>query len=112
MIRRVQYDGDERVEQKRDELGMTQDELFAYFEELLVQEAQESAERNKTTVEEELSEPGFAAVRASASYFVQLISANNAFIARYLLDHGILVPTGDQTAGPNGATGSDADANG
>jgi hypothetical protein len=83
------------MEQKRESLGMTQDELFTYFEELLVQEAQEAAVNNKTTVEEELAEPGFASVRASASYFVQLISANNAFIARYLLDHGILVPNGD-----------------
>lgn len=85
------------MEPKRKSLGMTQDELITYFEELLVQEAQEAAEKNKTTVEEELSEPGFASVRASASYFVQLISANNAFIARYLLDHGILVPNGDTT---------------
>lgn len=90
--------------QKRESLGMTQDELFTYFEELLIQEAQEAAVKNKTSLEEELAEPGFAAVRASASYFVQLISANNAFIARYLLDHGILVPNGETTAEPD-ATG-------
>ena len=89
------------MRQKRESLGMTQDELFTYFEELLVQEAQEAAEKNKTTLEEELSEPGFASVRASASYFVQLISANNAFIARYLLDHGILVPNGDTGTKPD-----------
>jgi hypothetical protein len=74
----------------RDTLGMTQDELFTYFEELLVQEAAESAEQNKTSVEDELASPGFASVRASASYFIQLITANNAFIARALLDRGVL----------------------
>jgi len=98
------------MEQKRESLGMTQEELFAYFEELLYQEAQEAAQNNKTSVEEELSEPGFAAVRASASYFVQLIAANNAFIARYLLDHGILVPNGDTTTESN--TGTEPDATG
>jgi hypothetical protein len=89
------------MESKRQALGMTQDELFTYFEELLSQEAQEAAVNNKTSVEEELSEPGFAAVRASASYFVQLISANNAFIARYLLDHGVLIPNSEATPKPD-----------
>jgi len=89
------------MEPKRQSLGMTQDELFTYFEELLIQEAQEAAVNNKTSVEEELSEPGFAAVRASASYFVQLISANNAFIARYLLDHGVLTPNSEATPEPD-----------
>ena len=74
----------------RDTLGMTQDELLTYFEELLVAEAQEAAEANKSSLEEELSSPGFAAVRASVSYVIQLISANNAFIARSLLDRGAL----------------------
>jgi hypothetical protein len=76
--------------EKRDTLGMTQDELLTYFEELLVLEAQEAAAAKKSSVEEELASPGFAAVRASASYIIQLIDANNAFIARSLLDRGVL----------------------
>ncbi len=75
---------------QRDTLGMTHDELLTYFEELLVQEAQEAATEKKTTVEAELAGPGFASVRASASYIIQLIVANNAFIARALLDRGVL----------------------
>ena len=77
-------------EATRDTLGMTRDELVAYFEELLTQEAIEAAAANKTTVEEELNAPGFAGVRAAASYFIPLIVANNAFIARALLDRGVL----------------------
>ena len=76
--------------EQRDTLGMTQDELLTYFEELLVLEAQEAAAEKKTSIEEELASPGFAAVRASASYLIQLIDANNAFIARSLLDRGVL----------------------
>lgn len=85
----------------RDTLGMTQDELLTYFEELLVQEATEAAARSKTSVEDELSSPGFASVRASASYFIQLMSANNAFIARFLLDRGVL--PSEEPAGPPAA---------
>ena len=85
----------ENVEE-RDTLGMTQDELLTYFEELLVLEAQEAAAERKTSIEEELASPGFAAVRASVSYVIQLIDANNAFIARSLLDRGIL-PSGPAT---------------
>lgn len=86
----------------RDTLGMTQDELVTYFEELLIQEAAEAAERNKTSVEDELASPGFAAVRASASYFIQLMTANNAFLARSLLDRGVLPSEGaaDRPAEP------------
>jgi hypothetical protein len=84
---------------QRDTLGMTQDELLTYFEELLVQEAQEAAEAKRTSVEDELAAPGFAAVRASVSYVIQLIDANNAFIARSLLDRGVLAsePAGTET---------------
>lgn len=87
---------------QRDTLGMTHDELLTYFEELLVQEAQEAATEKKTTIEEELSGPGFASVRASASYMIQLIDANNAFIARSLLDRGVLAsePAASQPAEP------------
>lgn len=74
----------------RDTLGMTLDELVTYFDELLVAEAEEAATANKTSVDEELASAGFASVRASVSYVIQLISANNAFIARSLLDRGAL----------------------
>ena len=83
--------------EQRDTLGMTQHELLTYFEELLVLEAQEAAVAKKSSVEEELSSPGFAAVRASVSYMIQLIDANNAFIARSLLDRGVL--GSERTAG-------------
>ena len=56
----------------RDTIGMTAEELLAYLEALLTEEAAE------------------AAARAAASYAVKLIDANNAYIARYLLDRGIL----------------------
>lgn len=69
---------------------MTHDELTEYFDELLMQEAIEAAAQNKTTVEDEMKAPGFLSVRAAASYFIPLIAANNAFIARALLDRGVL----------------------
>ena len=88
----------------RDTIGMTPGELEAYLEELLVQEAQEAAERDGTTVEQELASPGFASVRAAASYTIHLIDANNAFIARFLLDRGIL-QQGDGSGGNDGSAG-------
>ncbi len=74
----------------RDTIGMTPVELLGYLEALLAEEAAEAAADRGTTVEEELESPGFASVRASASYAIKLIDANNAYIARYLLDRGIL----------------------
>ena len=74
----------------RDTIGMTQVELLGYLDALLAEEAEEAAADRGTTVEEELASPGFASVRASASYAIKLIDANNAYIARYLLDRGIL----------------------
>lgn len=74
----------------RDTIGMTPIELLGYLEALLAEEAAEAAAERGTSVEEELDSPGFAAVRASASYAIKLIDANNAYIARYLLDRGIL----------------------
>lgn len=88
----------------RDTIGMTPGELEAYLEELLVREAEEAAERDGTTVEQELASPGFAAVRAAASYTIHLIDANNAFIARFLLDRGVL-HNGDGSDGGDGTPG-------
>jgi hypothetical protein len=74
----------------RDTIGMTPTELLAYLEALLQEEAAEAAASRGTTAEEELASPGFAAARAAASYTIKLIDANNAYVARYLLDRGLL----------------------
>ncbi len=74
----------------RDTIGMTAEEMQAYIEALLQEEAAEAAAERGTTVEEELDSIGFAAARAASSYAIKLLDANNAYIARYLLDRGIL----------------------
>lgn len=79
-----------------DTLGMTEAELFAYLEEILREEAIEAAEANETTPAEELASPGFMAARAASTYAISLILANNAYLARHLLDLGAL---------PGGGTG-------
>lgn len=81
--------------EERDTIGMTAEELMAYLEALLDEEAAEAAAQRGTGVQEELDSVGFAAARAAASYAVKLIDANNAYIARYLLDRGIL-PGGEE----------------
>ena len=76
----------------RDTIGMTPEEMLAYLDALLQEEAAEAAQARGTTVDEELESAGFAAVRAAASYTIKLLDANNAYIARYLLDTGVLAP--------------------
>jgi hypothetical protein len=71
-------------------LGMTEDELYQYLDELLRAEAAEAAAESGKTVDEELESAGFQAVGAAATYAIKLIEANNAFITRQLLDAGIL----------------------
>ncbi len=71
-------------------LGMTEDQLAAYLDEMLLEEAEEAAVERGTSAEQELDSPGFASVRSSCSYAVRLITANNAFLARQLLDMGVL----------------------
>ena len=83
----------------RGTLGMTAEELQALLEELLQEEAAEAAARNGTSVTQELASPGFAAVRASSSYAVHLIAANNVFLARHLLDLGVLPSQSASSAG-------------
>lgn len=73
-------------------LGMTAEQMAAYLEEMLIEEAEEAAEARGTTAEKELDSPGFASVRSANSYAVSLIAANNAFLARQLLDLGVLEP--------------------
>lgn len=79
----------------RDTLGMTAEELLAYLDELLHEEAAEAAEQNGTTTAQELASPGFASARAASSYAIHLIAANNAYIARHLLDLGVLPGAGE-----------------
>jgi hypothetical protein len=76
----------------RGTIGLTAEEMMVYLEEVLVAEAEEAAQQRGTTVEEELASPGFASARAASTYAIKLIEANNAFVARYLLDHGVLQP--------------------
>ena len=84
-------------------LGMAGDQLAAYLDEMLLEEAQEAAEERGTTAERELDSPGFAAARSASSYAIRLITANNAFVARQLLDLGVLAPgAGSTGAAPAG----------
>jgi hypothetical protein len=79
----------ERARGPRDTIGMTAEEMQAYIDSLLQEEAAEAAKARGTTVEEELDSAGFAAARAASSYAIKLLDANNAYIARYLLDRGV-----------------------
>lgn len=71
-------------------LGMGEDELYQYLEELLREEATEASVESGKSVDEELESAGFAAAGAAATYAIKLIEANNAFLTRQLLDAGIL----------------------
>ncbi len=75
-------------------LGMAEDQLAAYLDEMLLEEAREAASKRGTTAERELDSPGFASARSASSYAIRLITANNAFLARQLLDMGVLPPGG------------------
>jgi hypothetical protein len=86
---------EEARREPRDTIGMTAEEMHAYVESLLQEEAAEAAAERGTSVAEELDSPGFAAARAASSYAIKLLDANNAYIARYLLDRGVL--PGDNT---------------
>ncbi|MCC6313236.1 MAG: hypothetical protein IT337_04430 [Thermomicrobiales bacterium] len=88
----------------RDTIGMTAQEMEAFLEELIQQEAAESAEARGVTVEEELDSPGYAMARAASSYAIHLIAANNVYIARFLLDRGVLRSSNDEGA-EDGAVG-------
>ena len=85
-----EVDVGEAVRGTRDTIGMTAEEMHDYLEALLQGEAAEAAAARGTTVDEELNSAGFAAARAASSYAIKLLDANNAYIARYLLDRGVL----------------------
>jgi hypothetical protein len=80
----------EPASEPRDTIGMTAEEMQAYIDALLQEEAAEAANARGTTVDEELDSAGFAAARAASSYAIKLLDANNAYIARFLLDRGVL----------------------
>jgi hypothetical protein len=81
---------DQPTAEPRDTIGMTTEEMQAYIEALLQEEAAEAAAERGTSVEDELDSVGFAAARAASSYAIKLLDANNAYIARFLLDRGVL----------------------
>jgi hypothetical protein len=81
---------DQPTAEPRDTIGMTTEEMQAYIEALLQEEAAEAAAERGTSVEDELDSIGFAAARAASSYAIKLLDANNAYIARFLLDRGVL----------------------
>jgi hypothetical protein len=80
----------EAAREPRDTIGMTAEEMQAYIDALLQEEAAEAAQARGTSVQDELESAGFAAARAASSYAIKLLDANNAYIARYLLDRGVL----------------------
>ena len=86
---------DEPAAEPRDTIGMTTEEMHAYIDALLQEEAAEAAATRGTSVEEELDSAGFAAARAASSYAIKLLDANNAYIARFLLDRGVLAGSGE-----------------
>ena len=86
---------DEPAAEPRDTIGMTTEEMQAYIDALLQEEAAEAAATRGTSVEEELDSAGFAAARAASSYAIKLLDANNAYIARFLLDRGVLAGSGE-----------------
>ena len=71
-------------------LGMAEDELYGYLNDLVHEEAAEAAEQSGKSVQEEIASPGFAAAAAANTYAIKLILANNAFLTRQLLDLGVL----------------------
>ncbi len=86
-----------------DTLGMTEEEMEAYIEELLMEQAREAAAEEDRPLDEELDGPAYAAIRSTASFAIKLIAANNAYLARHLLDLGVLNP-GDGALSPTDET--------
>ena len=85
-------------------LGMTEEELHAYLDELLQEHAEQAAADAGTTPAAELASPGFAAARAAMSYGIRLIAANNAYLTRHLLDLGVLPGAGTDATPAERAT--------
>ncbi len=79
-----------------DILGMTENELYGYLNDLLHEEADEAAGVTGKTVEQELESAGFQAAGAASTYAIKLILANNAYLTRQLLDTGVLSMSEDE----------------
>jgi hypothetical protein len=77
-------------------LGMSEEAMLAYAEELVRERAQQTAAESGTTLDEELETPAYAAIRASMVYAVQLVHANNAYLTRHLLDLGVIPSPRDE----------------
>ena len=77
-------------------LGMSDETMRLYVEELVREQAQKVATEKGTTLEKELDNPAYDAIRATMTYAVELIQANNAYLTRHLLDLGILRPLTDE----------------
>ena len=75
-----------------DTIGMSEEEMEAYIEELLMEQALEAAAAENRSLEEELDGTVYAAIRSTSSFAIKLVAANNAYIARHLLDLGVLRP--------------------
>ena len=73
-----------------DLLGMSESELYELLNEVLHEEAAEAAAESGKSVEEELDTAGFVAAAAATTYAIKLITANNVFLTRQLLDRGVL----------------------
>lgn len=71
-------------------LGIPEEDMYRLLNEILHDEAAEAAAESGKTIEEELESPGFAAAAAITTYAIKLITANNAFLTRQLLDRGVL----------------------
>ena len=82
-----------------DTIGMTEEEMEAYVEELLMEQAREAAAAENRSLEEELDGTVYAAIRSTSSFAIKLIAANNAYLARHLLDLGVLQPGSGIPAG-------------
>lgn len=93
-------DGGGGGDEPRETLGMTEEELADYFDELLQEQAAVVAEEENRTSAQVMASTAFAATRASMSYAVQLIAANNAYLTRHLLDLGLLPERAGATTAP------------
>jgi hypothetical protein len=73
-------------------LGMAEESMLAYAESLIEEQAKVNAAERGVSLEEELDGPGYAAARASISYTVKIIVANNAYLTNHLLELGVINP--------------------
>lgn len=73
-------------------LGMAEESMYAYAEAMLEEQAKITAAQRGVSLEEELDSVGYAAARASISYVVKVMVANNAYLTKHLLELGVISP--------------------